>query len=256
MSVRTLPRTVFQGLFLLGWSAGWISLALLVAAVTWSRELPLAMARKIWAPPLIRLTGARYQVDPLPALDFSRPHIFVMNHQSMLDIACAFAALPVNLRFVAKNVLKFVPFLGWYMWATGMIFVDRTKGVRALRSLAQAAARVRDGASILAFPEGTRSKTGEVLPFKRGLFALAMEAGVPIVPVAIEGSGKVLSSGRFHCVPGDVRLRVGAPIATAGRPRNGRDALMNEVRDALLELHRQIGGGGGQTLVSAATGTD
>ncbi|HEY0713868.1 MAG TPA: lysophospholipid acyltransferase family protein, partial [Polyangia bacterium] len=124
-----------------------------------------------------------------------------------------------------------------------------------LRSLTKAAARIREGASILAFPEGTRSRTGEVLPFKRGLFALALEAGVPIVPVAIEGSGKVLSAGTLRCVPGDVRLKVGTPIATAGRSRNGRDALMNEVRDALLDLHRQIGGASHQPLAPAATGT-
>src|SRR4051812_21739291 len=133
MSARTLPKNALQLLFLLSWSALWISLALVVAVVTWNRDLPLVMARRIWARPLIRAAGARFAIDPLPALDFSRPHIYVMNHQSMLDVACAFAALPVNLRFVAKDVLKFVPFLGWYMWATRMIFVDRSKGVRAVR---------------------------------------------------------------------------------------------------------------------------
>jgi 1-acyl-sn-glycerol-3-phosphate acyltransferase len=245
VKVAALARSILQGLFLAVWSVLWISLALLVALVTWNRNAPLVMARRCWAPALIWVTGARYQVEPLPPIDFSAPHIFVMNHQSMLDIACAFASIPVNLRFVAKNVLKFVPFLGWYMWMTGMIFVDRTRGTKAVRSFAKAAVRIRAGANILIFPEGTRSRDGSILPFKRGPFALALQAGVAIVPVAIEGSGQVLGAGGFRIAPGQVRLKVGHPIATAGRPAQARDQLMHEVRAALIELHRTIGGSGG-----------
>jgi 1-acyl-sn-glycerol-3-phosphate acyltransferase len=242
MTVRVAARTLFQATFLVVWSVLWITLALLVALVTFNRSAPLAMARRFWAPALIKVTGARYRVEPLPGLDLSKPHVFVMNHQSMLDVACAFASIPVNLRFVAKDVLKYVPFVGWYMWMTGMVFVDRTKGTRAVRSLARAAAQIRAGASILVFPEGTRSRDGEILPFKRGPFLLALQAGVPVVPVAIEGSGQVCPAGRFRIRPGEVRLAIGAPIATAGRPRQARDQLMQEVRAALVDLHRQIGG--------------
>jgi 1-acyl-sn-glycerol-3-phosphate acyltransferase len=242
-----LGRTLLQGTFLVLWSVVWISLALLVALLTWNRDVPLAMARRCWAPPLIWATGARYVVDPVPAIDFSRPHIFVMNHQSMLDIACAFASIPVNLRFVAKNILKFIPFLGWYMWMTGMIFVDRSRGTKAVRSFARAAAKIRAGASIIVFPEGTRSRDGSILPFKRGPFALALQAGVAIVPVAIEGSGRVLGAGGFQIQPGVIRLKIGQPItvqACAERTPSGRDQLMQQVRAALIALHREIGGAG------------
>jgi 1-acyl-sn-glycerol-3-phosphate acyltransferase len=150
----------------------------------------------------------------------------------------------VNLRFVAKNVLKFIPFLGWYMWMTGMIFVDRSKGTKAVRSFAKAAAQIRAGANIIVFPEGTRSRDGSILPFKRGPFALALQAGVAIVPVAIEGSGRVMCAGGFRLEPGLVRLKIGQPIATTGRAAQGRDQLMREVRAALIDLHRQIGGVG------------
>ena len=244
MSVRSLARTVFGGLFLVAWSVTWITLSLVVALVTGKRNAPLAMARRIWAPALIRATGARYRVEPLPEVDFSRPHIFVMNHQSMLDVACAFASIPSDLRFVAKSVLRHVPFVGWYMWMTGMIFVDRSRGVRALKDLARAAAQIRAGSSILVFPEGTRSKDGRILPFKRGPFLMALEAGVPVVPVAIEGSGRVLPPGGFRLRPGEVRLALGRPIATTGRTGQARDQLMAEVRAALVELHRRIGGPG------------
>ena len=150
------------------------------------------MARRLWAPGLRWVSGARILVEPLPEIDWSRPHVFVMNHQSALDIVVAFLAmLPVNLRFVAKHVLKYVPFLGWYMWATGMIFVHRGRRGAAMGSLVEA----RPGAcaaapTSLVFPEGTRSRDGNLQAFKKGAFVLASQAGVPIVPVAIEGSGR------------------------------------------------------------------
>jgi 1-acyl-sn-glycerol-3-phosphate acyltransferase len=175
-------------------------------------------------------------------LDWSKPHIFVMNHQSMLDIACAFTALPTNLRFVAKSSLKYVPFLGWYMWMTQMIFVDRSNKKRAFKSLVEAGRRIREGASILVYPEGTRSKDGGILPFKTGSFALALEAQVPLVPVAIDGSLRVAPPGSAAFRPGRVRMKVGLPISTENRPRQAREALSREVREALIELHREIGG--------------
>jgi 1-acyl-sn-glycerol-3-phosphate acyltransferase len=236
-------KKLCQAVFLSVWCTLWISLALVAMVLTFNRDVPLIMARRIWARPLIWATGAKYRVEPLPEIDFSQPHIYAMNHQSMLDIACAFATIPANIRFIAKDVLKWVPFIGWYMWATGMIFVDRSRSTRALKSLSKAARRIREGASILVFPEGTRSKTGEVLPFKRGPFVLAIEAGVPIVPIAIHGSGKVLPSGTFDIVPAEVRLKMGAPILTAGRKKNSSEALMREVHAALAELHASIANG-------------
>ncbi len=244
-------KKLAQALFLALWCSTWITLALLAALLTWNRDVPLWMARRFWAYPLIWATGARYYAEPLPDVDFSTPHIFVMNHQSMLDIACAFHSIPSNLRFMAKEVLKYVPFLGWYMWATGMIFIDRSKGTKALRSLSKAAARIRNGANILVFPEGTRSKDGSILPFKRGPFVLALQAGVPIIPVAIEGSGRVLPSGGFDIVPGDVRLKLGMPILTQGRPKNSSEALMREVHQALIDLHHSIGGKGREACLPA-----
>jgi 1-acyl-sn-glycerol-3-phosphate acyltransferase len=244
MYAPSLTRSVFAALVVAVWTSVWICIAAVVALVTWNRDAPLVMARRIWAPVVLWAAGVRYRVEPLPALDPATPHVFVMNHQSMLDIACAFGSIPLPLRFIAKKVLKHVPFLGWYMWLTGMIFVDRSGGSKAVRSLAKAAARIKAGANILVFPEGTRSKDGAILPFKGGPFMLALQAGVPIVPVAIEGSGRVLPSGSFLVRPGEVRLKVGKPILTAGRPRSAREALLREVRAALVELHLEIGGRG------------
>jgi len=235
---------VFQALFLVVWSMAWMGSAVIVRLVTGSPERALAMARWGYSPTIIRAATARVVVDPLPEVDWSRPHVYVMNHQSMLDIACAFVAVPVNLRFVLKHTLSYVPFLGWYVWATQMVPVNRSNRVQAVGSLSRAADRVRNGANIIAFPEGKRSRAGEILPFKKGPFMLALEAGVPIVPIAIHGSGQVLPSDGFRIRPGTIRVRVGKPIPTAGR-QHDRDALMREVRRAIVSMNLELGGPGG-----------
>jgi 1-acyl-sn-glycerol-3-phosphate acyltransferase len=247
---------ILQALFLAFWSVLWISLALLVTLVTGNGERALAMARRFWAPALIWAARVKLEVEPFPQLDWEKPHIFVLNHESMLDIACAFAALPVNLRFVAKHSLAKVPFLGWYMRMTGMIFVNRSDRSQAVASLKRAGERIRAGANILAFPEGTRSKDGRILPFKKGPFVVAVEAGVPIIPVAISGSGRALPSGGFNLVGGVVRMKVGQPISTADRGREGRDGLLIEVREAILGLHREIGGLGSDLEAIAEVGKE
>jgi 1-acyl-sn-glycerol-3-phosphate acyltransferase len=245
MRAAYLLLNVLQALFTALWSAFWISLALVALCCTLNPDVPLAMARRFWGPGLTWGALVKVVREPLPEVDFGRPHIFVMNHQSMMDIPIAFMTIPVNIRFVAKAVLKYVPFLGWYMWATGMIFVDRSNRERALRSLTAAGERIRSGANILAYPEGTRSRDGRIQPFKKGPFVVALKAGVPIVPVAIHGADRCLPSGGFAVRPGTVRVKLGAPIPTAGLTDADRDALMHRVRDALIDLHRSIGGAGG-----------
>ncbi len=227
---------VLQALFLAGWSALWISVALVTAIVTRDQEAALSMARRFWAPGLRWAAGARVVVEPFPNIDWTRPHVFVMNHQSSLDIVAAFLVLPINLRFVAKHVLKYVPFLGWYMWATGMIFVHRGKRGASMGSLRDAGARVRDGANVLVFPEGTRSRDGGLLPFKKGAFVLATTAGVPIVPIAIEGSGRCMPAGRFRVRPGVIRIKVGEPIPTTGPLKGEIEPLVRQTRDAIAGM--------------------
>lgn len=233
-----------QAVFFIGWSIAWMGAAVVLRLVTGDAERALAMARWGYSPGCLKATGARFVVDPLPDIDWSRPYAVVMNHQSMLDIPCAQVGLPVNLRFVAKHTLQYVPFLGWYMWATGMVFVDRSNRAQAVQSLSRAAARVREGATVIAFPEGTRARDGVIQPFKKGPFMLAIESGVPILPVAIHGSGRVLPSDSFKLRPGTVRLRVGQPIPTAGR-QHERDQIIREARQAIIRMNVEMGGPGG-----------
>src|SRR5687767_922958 len=118
--------TVLQWFCAAVWSAVWMTLAIVVTLVTLNGEIALTMARRIWSPGILWIVRARVLLESLPEIDWTQPYIYVMNHQSTVDIPVAFAVLPANLRFVAKHTLRQVPFLGWYMRATGMIFVNRS----------------------------------------------------------------------------------------------------------------------------------
>jgi 1-acyl-sn-glycerol-3-phosphate acyltransferase len=191
------------------------------------------------------LTGGRTRATGTHHAQPGKPYIIVSNHQSMFDIVCAFVHIPVNVRFIAKKILKYIPFLGWYMSVTGMIFIDRRNREQALASLEAACERIRSGIPILVYPEGTRSKDGAILPFKKGPFMFALQAGVPIVPVAINGSINILLPGSPFVRPERVDIVMGQPIPTDGLVLEDRDMLMRTVRDAIIDLHVSIGGKGG-----------
>lgn len=213
-----------------------------VMAVTRSGDFPMWLARRAWSPLCLWLTGCRRVVERLPALP-GGPLIFASNHESALDIWVLLENLPRTVRFIAKQELFRIPVFGWYMRLGGHISVDRSNHVRAVQSLHAAAELVRAGTSLIVFPEGTRSRDRRVQPFKKGPFALAMEAGVPIVPVAVSGSAAVTPSGLVAVWPGDIRMAVGQPVDPSHYP--DRLSLLTAVRDRIIELHRSIGGRGG-----------
>ncbi|MBP1473585.1 1-acyl-sn-glycerol-3-phosphate acyltransferase [Frateuria sp. MAH-13] len=224
-----------QLLFTLLWTAAWIALALLVRLLTGGRHWPLRMASRCWAPGLLRGAGARLEVHGLERVDWSRPHVIVANHQSMIDVCALFRAVPVPLRFVLKQELAKVPFVGWYARAMGMVFIERASARSSARRLRAAVEVVRGGASVCAFPEGTRSR-GRVGPFKGGAFQLAIEAGVAVVPVAIEGSGRVLPAAGFRVRPGRIVVRIGEPLSSQGLVPHERSALAGQAREAVVAL--------------------
>ena len=254
MSVTTLLAPL-RFAFCIVWTVVWISLAIVASCVCFDRRVGLSFQRRFWAPGINWGAGIKLHVEPLPDVDWSTPHIFMMNHQSALDIPCVVAALPADLRFVAKHQLSYVPFLNVYMLMTGQIFINRSNRRAAMRSLRRAGERVRAGSNILAYPEGTRSKTGHILPFKKGPFALAMEARVPIIPVAIEGTMRVMKPGSLAPYGGTARLKLGRPIST-DRVGVTRDALLREVRDAIVRLHEDLGGFGGTEQAVAVAGEE
>ncbi len=188
---------------------------------------------RVWSWLILRSSGIRLVVTRSPAYDPSRPSIYMSNHQSLFDVPSLTLAIRADLKFVTKRELLFIPIFGWSLWCAGFLFIDRKRRDRAVRSLARGSRKLRAGASILAFPEGTRSPTGELLPFKKGAFVLALEAGAPVVPVSISGGTSVLTKGSLRIRPGVVRIVIGAPIETAGMNLDDRDRLMVLVRDRI-----------------------
>lgn len=228
------------------WSLFWMSSAILYGIVfRKDPHTPLSWARRFWGSGAIVISGCTLVEHKGFIPETGKPYIFMMNHQSMFDIVCAFVHIPVNVRFIAKKILKYIPFLGWYMSVTGMIFIDRRNREQALASLEAACERIRSGIPILVYPEGTRSKDGAILPFKKGPFMFALQAGVPIVPVAINGSINILLPGSPFVRPERVDIVMGQPIPTDGLVLEDRDMLMRTVREAIIDLHVSIGGKGG-----------
>jgi 1-acyl-sn-glycerol-3-phosphate acyltransferase len=170
---------------------------------------------RTWSRLILRTTGVRVDVVGLERLTPGRTYVFVSNHQSIYDIPILFWSLPYQLRIIAKESLGRFPFLGWHLRRTGHMLVDRRRPDRA-RIFGWASRLTTNGLSLIVFPEGTRSRDGRVARFKGGSFYLALEAGLPVVPLSVIGSRHVMLKGRLATYPGHVRLVVHEPIDTSG----------------------------------------
>jgi 1-acyl-sn-glycerol-3-phosphate acyltransferase len=217
----------------------WSTLGLVTWPVSPRGELYLKFAR-IWSGMILRGLSIPLEVEREAELDPERPFLFMSSHRSVFDIFALFLATRHSLRMVAKRELFFIPIFGWALWMCGFIPIDRSNRESAIRSLGEAARKVREGISVLVFPEGTRGPGDGLLPFKKGGFVLALEAGVPVVPIAILGSERIMPKGSLKVGRGRIRVRLGRPIPTSGRGSGARDALMSEVRHAIETLERPV----------------
>ena len=159
--------------------------------------------------------------------------IVASNHVSFWDPPLVGSALPRELSFLAKEELFRVPLFGGAMRRAGYIPLDRSDGRRALKSMSAAAAQIRNGSSVVVFPEGTRTSDGKLLPFKRGGFLLAAKSGVAIVPFTINGSMAINPRNRMELYPGVIRIRFADPIPTAAGNGKEQPGLMEQVKEAI-----------------------
>jgi 1-acyl-sn-glycerol-3-phosphate acyltransferase len=187
---------------------------------------------RTWSRLILATTGVEVDVDGLDRLTPGRTYVFVSNHQSIYDIPILFWSLPFQLRIIAKESLGRFPFLGWHLRRTGHMLVDRRRPDR-VRIFAWAERLTAQGLSLIVFPEGTRSRDGQVGRFKGGSFLLALQAGLPIVPLSVVGSRHIMLKGRLATYPGRVRLVVHDPIDTTGLADADPKAFGERVR-ALL----------------------
>ena len=209
--------------------------ALVFGAIDRTGDLVLALAR-LWSRVILGVPGVKLEVKMHTPLEPGRPYVFMPNHASMVDIWVVFVAIPASFRFIAKKQLAKIPLFGWAMAAGRFIFIDRQNAASARRSMEEAARRIRAGQSVVIFPEGTRTRDGRLLPFKKGGFHLAMDSGADIVPVAIRGSREVMPRGAALIKAGTVTMEVGEPIPTAGLKSADREALIAKVRGSVAAM--------------------
>jgi len=206
----------------------------IVVVVAWRDERAAYRICRVWARLNLLVCGVRVRTRRLAPLDPAKPHVFMSNHRSQFDILALVAALPeFQLRWVAKKELERVPVFGWALRHTGHIIIDRSDREQAVATLNAAAAKMATGISVMIFPEGTRALPDEdLLPFKKGGFMLALDAGFPIVPIAVRGSADVLPSHSWRARSGTIDVVVGPPIPVQGADR---DALMQAVAAFMRE---------------------
>jgi len=193
----------------------------------------------LWARSIFRCFGLRMELlgwDDLPeAIRAERqPVIFMANHESVLDPPVLIAVLPIPAVYLSKKELKWMVPVGWAAMMAGTIFIDRSNREQAIRSIHAAALEIRGGKNVVLFPEGTRTRTGELLPFKKGGFALAMDAGTPIVPLGIGGAYEMLPPGKVLVRPARYTVVVGAPVNPSDFA--SKEELQAEVRNRIEAL--------------------
>jgi 1-acyl-sn-glycerol-3-phosphate acyltransferase len=184
----------------------------------------------------LALSGIRYRVAGAELLPLDRAAVYCANHQSNVDPPLLFTALHPRMHILYKAEIEQIPILARAFRMGGFIPVDRRNKEAAMRAIEAGAASMRHGNSFLIFPEGTRSKTEDLLPFKKGGFIMAIKAGAPIVPVAVQGGRAAMRRGSRIIRPVTISIRVGAPIPTAGLDLKERDALIARVRDRIADL--------------------
>lgn len=182
---------------------------------------------------VLRLAGVKLDVRGLELIPPARAVVFMPNHQGNADPPALFAVLPPMLALAKKELFR-IPILGPAMRIHGFVPVDRQNRERAVQAVEEAVVKLRGGRSFIAFPEGTRSRDGRLQPFKKGVFVMAIKAGVPVVPVSVSGSSRIMQKGKAAIQPGTVRISVHEAIPTEGLTMEDRGALSQQVRAAIL----------------------
>lgn len=216
--------------------------AILISLFSRTGNAPHIIGR-FWSKSILWASGIKVNVKGLSNLDFSGPCVFMCNHQSNFDILVLFAELPVQFRWIAKAELFKIPLFASAMRGAGYISVDRKNRKSAIKSIAKAAERIRNGVCVMIFPEGTRSPDGKIGKFKKGGFYLARDAGVPIVPVVINGTWSIMSKDSLKITPGNVQLSILPPIETSLYTDDNKDELISNVREKISSEFKSNGQG-------------
>jgi len=241
LGVLGLLRTLFFTLPLIYLSTLALGLVNEAVALFDRREAYQHKIVHLWARALMAFSLIRLRVRGRENLEAEQHYVYVANHQSYFDIPVLLVALPPGARFMAKASLFPIPFLGWYMSRMGFLPIELggNKVHANARQLLQAVRQIRQGHSIVVFPEGGRSLTGELEEFRAGIFLAAIKVGAPVVPLALRGTRQVQAAGSWHIRPGAVKLVIEPPVSTEGMDREQLPQLMDRVRGAIVNNLRE-----------------
>jgi 1-acyl-sn-glycerol-3-phosphate acyltransferase len=207
----------------------WATFSILGSLFSGSGRLQHYCMRR-WSKDNLWLSRARVEIEGLENIAQHRPQIFVANHSGLHDILSLAAYLPIQFRWIAKKSLFSVPFMGWHMRRSGYIAIDRDNPRSAAKSIMEAAGVIRSGVNAIAFPEGTRSKTGALGNLRSGAFSLALRTNVLLVPITLDGSYRVIAPKTLQVNPGTViRIKINRPIDLSSYRRGEKRRLMQEV---------------------------
>lgn len=225
----------------------WYGSTCILARLLGIRRVPGGVydrAQRNWARVILRASGVRVEVRGGEHLVPGMPEIIAANHASFFDILALLGHLPVDPKFVAKKELFSIPVFGPAIRAAGHIRLDRRHLKEAFGAYQVAARRIQEEKlHVLVYPEGTRSRTGELLPFKTGPFVLAIACQCPVVPAWVDGAFGILPKGSLRVRPQPIRIEIGEPLATAGMTYEDRNALSGRVREAIVRLRERAGAG-------------
>lgn len=192
---------------------------------------------RLWSHILLLVCGVRVRVEGIEKIPPGASCVFVCNHLSYIDTPVVLSRIPAQFRFLAKESLFRIPFLGYHLDRAGHIRVPREDPRASVRAMTEAARVIREqGISVLVFPEGGRSHNGQLQEFKEGAAYIAIKAGVPIVPMAVSGTREIMAMHSSYIQGGTVRLRVGDPVATSGLTLRDRAGMMACIRERVAAL--------------------
>lgn len=220
---------VIKNLVAMFWSLLIAVLSILIFPIDYRRRVSNPLM-KVWTNVVLFIYGIKVNVYGAENIDPSKGKIYVSNHASYFDIFVQLAKLPDNVRMIYKKEISRVPVLGWAMWSVGFIALDRVKIRSAMKSLDKAAQKVREGLSVVIYPEGTRTQDGKVGEFKRGMFFLADKAKADIIPVSLSGTYELMPMGTMKVKRGTVNMVIGKPI----KYRKDKE-LLDEIRNIVIE---------------------
>ena len=238
MSAHSTPLHLYKWLIaapILGISTILIGVPLILLSLLGFGDFGSRTLAALWARLNSQVLGMAVNIEGLEYLDSDRSYVVTANHWSQLDILLIYGYLPIELKWVMKQELRKVPIVGAACAAMGHIIIDRSDSAQAVKSIQKAGKKLVNGMCVIFFPEGTRAQPGEVLKFKKGAFRLAIDLELPILPLTLHGTDRMLPTGTLDWQPGQVKLQIHSPIETNGLTKADVDRLCQQTEHLVRE---------------------